>query len=100
MACALYNPRSEKRRKLIQTALDLFIEERGKNTPGAIVSHAGRTEETLWTGRIADMPVEKIHMSSMVLIGGENCRLIGNRLVEPRGYAKKSGFLEGEGEEG
>ena len=93
MACALYNPRSKKRRDLIQTALDFFSRERGENTVSAIVSHAGRQEETIWTGNIAQLPVEKIGMSSVVLLGGENSRFIGKWLVEPRGYANKKEFF-------
>lgn len=92
MSCALYNPRSNKRRDLIVTAIECFRKERGVNTASAIVSHAGRPEETVWTGPLAEMPVEEINMSSIVLIGGEKTRLMGKWMVEPRGYAIKEDF--------
>ncbi len=92
MACALYNPRSKSRQDLIITALDCFRRERGNDTIAAIVTHAGRDGESVWTGSLADLPIEKINMSSVVLIGGEEARLIGRWMVEPRGYKKKAAF--------
>jgi cobalt-precorrin 5A hydrolase/precorrin-3B C17-methyltransferase len=93
MACALYNPQSKQRRDLIISARDCFRRERGDETVSAVVTHAGRTGETIWTGRLMDLPIEEISMSSIVLIGGEDARLIGKWLVEPRGYGNKTDFL-------
>ena len=98
MACALYNPRSRKRHDLIVSACDLFRQERGEDTPAAVVTDAGRRGETVWTGRLAELPVEEIGMSSVVLIGGAEARLVGKWLVEPRGYGVKTDFFP-DGEE-
>lgn len=92
MACALYNPRSNKRRELITIARDCFCQERGGDTLAAIVTDAGRDGEAAWSGKLADLPIETITMSSVVLVGGEKAHLIGKWLVESRGYQKKRGF--------
>ena len=91
---ALYNPAGRRRRTLLAEALRLFREQRG-NVICALAKHAGRPEETLWTGTLDEFPADAVDMSSLVIIGGPRTKLSGNIMYEARGYAEK--YLQPDG---
>jgi precorrin-3B methylase len=43
----------------------------------------------VWTGMLDEVEVEKINMVSIVLFGSRSTRLLGSRMVTPRGYFDK-----------
>lgn len=85
----LYNPAGKKRRQLLSEALNIFRSARGDDVLCATVRHAGREQESKWIGRLADLPVDSIDMSTLVLIGGPRTMRDGDVLFEARGYADK-----------
>lgn len=91
----LYNPAGRKRRRLLVEALDIFREARGGDILCALVRHAGRPEETRWTGRLTDLPADDVDMSTLVLIGSHRTVMDQGALFEARGYAEK--YLDKDG---
>lgn len=89
---ALYNPAGKKRRQLLAEALEIFRQYRGGEVLCAYVRHAGRPEESKWTGPLAMFPVDEVDMSTLVIIGGPRTVLDGETLYEARGYVEK--YLE------
>ena len=83
---ALYNPRSMGRPDNIIKAVNIILEYRDKNTPAGIVKHAYRTGEKILRATLGDMPYEEIDMNSVVIIGNENTKWLGEKMITPRGY--------------
>ncbi|MGE9291627.1 MAG: precorrin-4 C(11)-methyltransferase [Puniceicoccales bacterium] len=92
MVCALYNPRSRKRQALLDEVLAKFSEARGPETPAALVRDAGRPQQWSWVGQLQDIPVAEINMTTMVLIGNEQSRIVNGRFYTRRGYEKKGTY--------
>ncbi|MFI3271028.1 MAG: precorrin-4 C(11)-methyltransferase [Pseudomonadota bacterium] len=85
----LYNPAGKKRRHMLSEAIEIFRNARGNDVLCATVRHAGREQESKWLGRLADLPVDDVDMSTLVLIGGPRTIQDGDVLFEARGYADK-----------
>ncbi len=85
---ALYNPGSKKRREHLRKACDIVMERRGADTPCGIVHNIGRDgemTEIMTLGELRDMQAD---MFMTVFIGNSVTRVIGDRLVTPRGYVE------------
>ena len=83
---ALYNPASKKRTDHLRRACDIVLETRAPETVCGLVRSVGRAgeESTLTTlAALRDTPVD---MLTTVFIGNEDTRVIGGRMVTPRGY--------------
>ena len=87
----LYNPAGRKRRELLDEALVIFRECRG-DVLCACVRNAGREQESKWTGRLSELPVADVDMSTLVVIGGPRTRIDAGAMYEARGYIEK--YLE------
>jgi adenosylcobyric acid synthase len=84
---ALYNPRSKGRMRHIQRARELLLESRSPETPVGIVRNACREGEEKILATLADMPLDRIDMFSLVIIGNSSTYVDGHgRMVTPRGY--------------
>ena len=87
----IYNPRSKGRKLQFERALQIFREKRPSETPVAIVNSASREEEEVLLTNLHNLPIEKIGMNSLLIIGGKDTQIIGKYLVALRGYEKKYG---------
>lgn len=87
---ALYNPASLRRRRHIDDAKAILLEERNEDTPVVVGRNLGRTEESLTTTTLGDWDTQEVDMLSVVLIGNSQSRVIatGSRdwVYTPRGY--------------
>ncbi len=83
---ALYNPRSLGRDWQLGRARELLLEERRADTPVVLARQLGRTEERVELHRLGDLPLERVDMLSLVLIGNSSTRLQDGKVVTPRGY--------------
>ena len=86
MVCAIYNPRSHKRKYLLAYAIKYFIKVRGKDTKFGIVKNAGRSNELTVCGTLDHFPEEFVDMSTLVIIGNSQTVLRGGKLYTLRGY--------------
>jgi cobalt-precorrin 5A hydrolase / precorrin-3B C17-methyltransferase len=83
---ALYNPQSQKRRRLFQRACEAFLRHRPATTAVALVRSAYRDDQAVHLntlGQLREMPVD---MDSLVLIGNSQTHRFADRLVTARGY--------------
>ncbi len=85
----LYNPRSKRRTWQIGAARDIIMAERPPSTPVGIVTAASRAEERILLTSLAALPEAEIGMQSTVIVGNSATRVIGGRMVTPRGYGGK-----------
>ncbi len=85
-AIALYNPASKKRADHLRRACDILLETVPPETVCGTVRNIGREGETFaltTLGALRDTPVD---MLTTVFIGNSRTRVIGGRMVTPRGY--------------
>ena len=87
---ALYNPRSQRRRKQIVEARDIVLKHRSAETPIGVVRNASRLDEDsmLTTLGELDSHFERIDMFTTLIIGNSTTYIHGGRMVTPRGYMK------------
>lgn len=88
LVVALYNPRSNTRTEPLDLALRILIESRGPQTLVGVVRDAlrdGQQARVTTLGELAEQP-ETVDMSTILVVGNSLTRLIGGRMVTPRGY--------------
>lgn len=86
VAVALYNPRSRKRVKQLEEAAEIFRRYRAPATPVGIATAIGLPDERIIISDLEHFTAEAIGMRTTVLIGNSTTRIIGHRMVTPRGY--------------
>ena len=85
---ALYNPGSKKRRRHLKKACDTVMERRSAETPCGIVHNIGRDGEHVDIMTLGELCDVQADMFMTVFIGNSKTRVIGGRLVTPRGYVE------------
>ncbi len=83
----LYNPASKKRTTLIESAREIFLEQRERDTPVGIVRHGFRNDQDVVVTTLEEMMMHTIDMNTTVVIGNSRSYRKGNFMVTPRGYA-------------
>jgi precorrin-3B C17-methyltransferase len=83
---AFYNPRSRKRIKQLDEAIDIFLEHRSPETPVGIGTDIGSQQEHLVITTLGELLQHEIGMRSLVIIGNSESKVLGKWLVNPRGY--------------
>lgn len=82
----LYNPRSIKRRDYLQKACDIVLKHRGPETVCGVVRNIGREGEATEIMTLQALRDYDADMFTTVFIGNAFTRVIGGRMVTPRGY--------------
>ncbi len=86
MAICLYNPASRKRRDHLRRACEAVMKYRSPDAVCGMAFNIGREGEegkVLTLGELADADAD---MFTTVFIGNSSTRVIGGRMVTPRGY--------------
>jgi cobalt-precorrin 5A hydrolase/precorrin-3B C17-methyltransferase len=86
LVVALYNPRSRGRTWQFDAARDILLEHRSPTTPVGVVSDATRPGEAVQVTTLADVDPNGVGMTTCVIVGSSTTRVIGGRMVTPRGY--------------
>jgi len=81
-----YNPRSVKRDWQLGRALELLAEYRPPTTPVGVVRNASRPDQSATLTTLTDFDPAVVDMYSLVVIGSSQTRIVGGRMVTPRGY--------------
>jgi cobalt-precorrin 5A hydrolase/precorrin-3B C17-methyltransferase len=81
-----YNPRSAKRDWQLGRALELLAAHRPPTTPIGVVRNASRPDQSMILTTLADFDPAVVDMYSLVVVGASQSRIIGGRMVTPRGY--------------
>lgn len=86
MAVALYNPKSRKRVTQIEEAAAIFRATRPATTPVGICTAVGGPEEKIEISDLGSFLDCDINMRSIVIIGNSTTKMVGGKIVTPRGY--------------
>ena len=90
---SFYNPVSKRRRTQLTEARDILLTKRSPDTPVVLARQLGRPDERIDVIRLADLTPDHADMLTLVMVGGEDTRVIArgqNRWVyTPRGYGGK-----------
>ena len=91
-AVCLYNPKSKKRSDYLDKAVEIMLKYKSEDTVCGWVKNIGREGQEFRIVRLADLPAEPVDMFTTVFIGSKTTRVIGGRMVTPRGYEKREAF--------
>ena len=87
----IYNPRSRKRDWQLSRVRDVILKYRKGDTPVGIVRNAAREKESVHLTTLSRMDESTVDMLSILLVGNAGTRMIGDKMVTPRGYLEKYG---------
>lgn len=82
----LYNPRSKGRKDHLAHAVSLIRKAQGDDIPVGLVRDAGREGETVICATLKTLPYEEVDMTTVVIIGNSQTKMMGEHMVTPRGY--------------
>jgi precorrin-3B C17-methyltransferase len=85
----LYNPKSKRRSGHLETAQQIFLKHRHKDTPVGIVTNAMRENQRVEIIRLSDLHLAEVTMLSTVFIGNSTSFVYQDHLITPRGYDQK-----------
>ena len=85
----IYNPRSKKRSWQLDKVRELILEHRDKQTPVGIVRNAMRNGQSLKITTLSNLDKSGVDMLSILVVGNSFTRVLGGRMVTPRGYMGK-----------
>ncbi|MFL5820209.1 MAG: precorrin-3B C(17)-methyltransferase [Solirubrobacteraceae bacterium] len=83
---SFYNPRSHERDWQLEEARDVLRERRPGTTPVAVVSDAHRPDQRVTLTTLDDLDPGEVSMTTTVIVGSSQTRLVDGRMVTPRGY--------------
>ncbi|MFM9103882.1 MAG: SAM-dependent methyltransferase, partial [Cyanobium sp.] len=83
---ALYNPRSQGRDWQLGRARELLLQGRPPSTPVVLARQLGRAEEQVNIHTLGDLPIARVDMLTLVLVGNSTSRSADGWVVTPRGY--------------
>ena len=85
-AIVLYNPMSKKRTDDLDRACGIILKYRSAGTPCGIAANIGREGERSGILTLGELQNTAVDMFTTVFVGNSVTRVIGGRLVTPRGY--------------
>ena len=68
--------------------MELLLKERSSNTPVLLARQLGRPEELLSIFTLGTLPIDKVDMLTVLLIGNSSTYINKGHLITPRGYQK------------
>ncbi len=85
----LYNPSSHKRKDYLARACDILLEAKSADTPCGYVREIGRERESATVLTLGALKNAQVDMFTTVFIGNSQTKVIGGKLVTPRGYLQR-----------
>ena len=86
----LYNPKSKRRSRQLETAQKIILKYRDQKTPAGIVVSAMRKDEMVTIIPLEDLHKADVNMQTIIFIGNSTSFTYLDFMVTPRGYR---GFL-------
>lgn len=83
----LYNPRSARRTWQLDAAREILLQHRSPRTPVGVVTDAARPGERVVRTTLGDLEAGDVSMTSCVVVGSSSTRMVGGRMVTPRGFS-------------
>lgn len=85
----LYNPKSKRRNRQLETAQKVILKYRDKKTPVGIVVSAMRKDEMVTVVSLEELHKADVNMQTIVFIGNSNSFKYLDFMITPRGYYSK-----------
>ena len=85
----IYNPKSKKRNWQLGRIRDLILKYRSKYTPVGIVRNAMREGQFIHITTLDNLDESLVDMVSILIIGNSRTKIVGGKIVTPRGYMEK-----------
>lgn len=82
----LYNPSSKKRADYLQKACDILLEYKKPDTICGYVKNIGRCGQESMILTLSELRDTYVDMFTTVFVGNSETRIIGGKMVTPRGY--------------
>src|SRR3990172_1005616 len=82
----LYNPQSEGRKEPLAKAYEILLKYRTPDTPVGVVKKVGRKGEETTVTTLKEMIGCDVDMATTIIVGNSTTRVVGKRMVTPRGY--------------
>lgn len=86
LTIALYNPSSKKRKDYLKKACEILLTHKPAETVCGIVRNIGREGEEMSILTLGELKRTSVDMFCTVFIGNAQTKIIGGRMVTPRGY--------------
>jgi cobalt-precorrin 5A hydrolase/precorrin-3B C17-methyltransferase len=86
LVVALYNPRSAGRSWQLDVARRILLERRAPDTPVGVVTDAARPGQRVELSTLGELDTAAVGMTTCVIVGSSATRVVGGRMVTPRGY--------------
>ncbi|WP_028521462.1 precorrin-3B C(17)-methyltransferase [Ruminococcus flavefaciens] len=83
---ALYNPSSKKRADYLMRACDIILQYRAEDTVCGYVRNIGREGQESRVLTLGELRGTAVDMFTTVFIGNSEAKVIGGKMVTPRGY--------------
>ena len=84
---AIYNPRSQKRCWQLAKAIDILYTYQSSSIPVALCRQLGRAEEAVEIYQLDTLPLDKVDMLSILVIGNSHSFTKDSVFLTPRGYS-------------
>jgi cobalt-precorrin 5A hydrolase/precorrin-3B C17-methyltransferase len=91
LVVALYNPRSRGRTWQFDAACDILRRHRAPSTPVGVVTDAARPGQAVQLTTLGQIDAGAVGMTTCVIFGSSTTRVVGGRMVTPRGYPPVKG---------
>ena len=85
-AICLYNPSSRKRKDHLWRACEILLQYKDENTVAGLAQNVGRPGESMRLLTLRELKECETDMFTTVFVGSSKTRVIGGRMVTPRGY--------------
>jgi precorrin-3B C17-methyltransferase len=82
----LYNPQSEGRKEPLAKAYEILLKYRKPETPVGVVRQVGRKGEETIVTTLKELLACQVDMATTIVVGNSTTRVVGKRMVTPRGY--------------
>ena len=86
MVIVLYNPSSKCRADYLKKACDIVLDHRSEDTVCGYVRNIGREGQESRILTLAELRDTAVDMFTTVYIGNSETKVIGGKMVTPRGY--------------
>ena len=87
LVVALYNPRSKKRVRQLELAVEIFRRHRRLDTLVGVVTSAGREDQTVVLTDLEHLLEQEVGMGTIVIVANSAAKLLDGWLVTSRGYS-------------
>ena len=85
----IYNPSSHKRKDYLARACAILLEAKSPDTPCGYVREIGRDGEAATVLPLGQLRDAQVDMFTTVFVGNSQTKVIGGKLVTPRGYLQR-----------